>query len=580
MNHHVTPFIKAFFTGPYFLFLLHWPITWALSTRSTFTTSTIVKSAESTQFPFYFNVTIPLDTVRPAPRDPVEQFQRLWNDKRSLADVLRDQTSNNEVPYCLVSETFDIPLHNDNNLTFQVLLYPRGVYGSSTSVGGNNVAASAYLSFHSHYPGVEADVAWRLKLIDATNNETLPIVTSGGLPRSNSTFSAAMTFCTPSEALDSVGRTADWGSSTWRSLDPTKSSWRAELKLTVFDVRNGCTSFTWPPRGALGDVWTAVNSASPQQVWRAGQVVTVVPQTATERQRLAQRYGIQPGVDYRIMTMTDGTRREIFTTANLSPSQRGQAQLALRPVGWKQQTKIQAPKDQSSWPVEVPLSAVAPVLYSRVNPRATLPRFVAFSRDIRALVITLALALAPLATAVVGRQFVTLTEIPSASMDPTLQKGDVLLVEKLPGVYNRVHRGDIVLFRAPNTLRDIIEQSTGRGPPPNQLFVKRLVGLPGDRDIVWQGQQVTIEGQPAVGPSRTLCDDEPLRLIDAYLQNGRGTAISALEKDETYVLGDCQAVSVDSRVFGPLPVENIVGRPVARLWPLSRVSWGAPPPGG
>lgn len=57
----------------------------------------------------------------------------------------------------------------------------------------------------------------------------------------------------------------------------------------------------------------------------------------------------------------------------------------------------------------------------------------------------------------------------------------------------------------------------------------------------------------------------------------QGKDIQSLGQDEAYVLGDCKDVSVDSRVFGTLPKENIVGRPIARIWPLNRFYIGGSP---
>ena len=128
----------------------------------------------------------------------------------------------------------------------------------------------------------------------------------------------------------------------------------------------------------------------------------------------------------------------------------------------------------------VPVSTLRPITY---HPAASVSRLVAYARNVRALAVTLVIACDPLLMTLVGRNFVELTAIPSASMDPTLQRGDVLLVEKLPAVYNRVHRGDIVLFRPTQSLQDIIRNSGGGTISPNQLFVKRLVGIPGDTDI-------------------------------------------------------------------------------------------------
>jgi signal peptidase I len=158
-------------------------------------------------------------------------------------------------------------------------------------------------------------------------------------------------------------------------------------------------------------------------------------------------------------------------------------------------------------------------------------------------------------------------------MEPTFLKGDVLLVEKFPGIYQRTKRGDVVLFQPPPTLQEIVLNS-GSQLSSTSLFVKRLAGLPGDQDILLVGDNdVKINGNLAFGPNRSLCADsqEPLRLIDKLLENGKGKEIARLGDNDVYVLGDCKAVSVDSRVFGALPKQNIVGKPIARLWPLNRI---------
>jgi type IV secretory pathway protease TraF len=92
--------------------------------------------------------------------------------------------------------------------------------------------------------------------------------------------------------------------------------------------------------------------------------------------------------------------------------------------------------------------------------------------------------------------------------------------------------------------------------------------FPAHQDILLVGDNdVKINGNLAIGPNRSLCADsqEPLRLIDKLIENGKGKEIARLGDDDVYVLGDCKAVSVDSRVFGALPKQNI------RLWPLNRI---------
>ena len=551
-----------------------------LTTKTTTTTKNGALESSSTSF------SLPIRKVRPKAESSSEKFWSLWNDKRSVVSLIRDNANNkgggeeenesgNNIPYCIVSDEFQ----SSEGFRFQVLLYPRGVT-SSTDQPLRGTPASAYLLFLPSEYGEEVDVIWKFRLINDETGESLPIASSGGLPKSKDTWSAAMTFCAPNEAVDSVGRTSDWGSSSWNSLQVCAclSSIRAEGEIRVVASRRGETSFSWPPRGALAAARRATtNAGDTNRTFRAGEVIVTVPKDS-ERDMELQKLGVYPGVDYRVMTLTDGDGRELFSTESLPEEERANARLALRPVGWKLQEQMWQTRGLSDWPVEVEAGKLSSVSLSRFNLGAFLPRFGAFfAQDFRAVLFALTIALAPIPLALVGREFFSFYAIPSASMDPTLQKGDVLLVEKLPGIFDRTHRGDIVLFKPPSALLDIVNSSGGR-ISKEQLFVKRIVGMPGDKQIEMQeeSQEVLINGVPAMGPSRSLCDDEPLRLIDKLLADGKGKTIDSLGSEEAYVLGDCKAVSVDSRVFGKLPKKNVVGKPVARIWPLQRFTIGSP----
>ena len=540
----------------------------------------VVKSSKLTS-PLKTRVSVPLANVRPKAESSSEQFWSLWNDKRSIVSLIRDGNGSNkesDVPYCIVSDEFEV----EGGFRFQVLLYPRGVT-SSTDQPLRGTPASAYLSFLPSKYGEEVDVCWKLRLVDGETEEALPIATSGGLPRSKDTWSAAMTFCTPNEAVDSVGRACDWGCSAWnsRQIYACLSNLRAEVDISVFNSRQGESSFfTWPPKGGLGAAQKAAATVSGEnRSFRAGEIIVAVPKDVQQKEKL-QKLGVFPGNDYRVMTIMGKDGNELFSTESLPEELRQSAKLALRPVGWKLQQQMWETRGfpETDWPVEVTADNISSVALSRFNAGASVPRFVTFfAQDFKSVILALTLALAPIPLALVGRELFSFYAIPSASMEPTLLKGDVLLVEKLPGVFSRTRRGDIVLFRPPSALTDIIRGSGGE-LSKDQLFVKRLVGLPGDERIAMQEdtQEVTINNIPVVGPHRSLCDDEPLRLIDRLLENGKGKDIEALSVEDTYVLGDCKAVSVDSRVFGKLPKKNIVGRPVARIWPLDRLKLGSP----
>jgi len=297
---------------------------------------------------------------------------------------------------------------------------------------------------------------------------------------------------------------------------------------------------------------------------------------ASSQQQLLEEKYVYSGIDYRIMTMSDKDGNQIFSTSQLPINERQFARCALRPCGFRSQNQFWRNKGMTStWPTEVDIQLIAPAVLTRFNRGAAIPRLIsAVTRDWVAYVAAIALAIAPIPLVLLGRNVVSLYVIPSASMDPTLLKGDVLLVEKLPGVLKRSKRGDVILFRPNQSLTDIIERSGGSPISSSSLFVKRIVGLPGDVDIVMDDEtnEVTVGGNPAVGPDRNLCDDEPLRIIDRFLENGKGKVVDKLGEDEIYVLGDCKAVSVDSRVFGVLSKDDVIGRPLARTWPLNRMT--------
>ena len=163
-------------------------------------------------------------------------------------------------------------------------------------------------------------------------------------------------------------------------------------------------------------------------------------------------------------------------------------------------------------------------------------------------------------------------QIPSESMQNTLLIGDYLLVDKvvygddgfigklLP--YREVQRGDIIVFRYP--------------VHPVQHFVKRVVGVPGDRVRI-EGQQLLVNGQPiqeeyavysAMGARRDRFPslERPAVQIDAEWWYEMPQLVEDGElivpADNYFVLGDNRDQSLDSRYWGFVPRENIIGRPL------------------
>ena len=158
---------------------------------------------------------------------------------------------------------------------------------------------------------------------------------------------------------------------------------------------------------------------------------------------------------------------------------------------------------------------------------------------------------------------------PSASMYPTLQKNDRVLVNKLSYEVHDVNRGDIVVFGKPK----------GEVLPDIQDLVKRVIGLPGDTVTGCVPGKVCIQAAGA----RTA---RPL--TESYLPAGTHSDFSTVAPGcgkpvngapgcvvpagTYFVMGDNRTMSQDSRVFGPIKESTIVGRVFLRIWPVTRLS--------
>ncbi len=160
--------------------------------------------------------------------------------------------------------------------------------------------------------------------------------------------------------------------------------------------------------------------------------------------------------------------------------------------------------------------------------------------------------------------------IPSRSMEPQLEVGDRVVVSRVAYRLHDPRRGDIVVFDAPPSIGDgddgggighfLTEALEGVGlrRPDETELIKRVIGLPGER-IEAHGGRVFIDGRELVEPylpaTVTTADFGPVTVPD----------------DHVFVLGDNRGSSADSRFgLGPVPVDRIVGRAVARVWPPGR----------
>lgn len=154
-------------------------------------------------------------------------------------------------------------------------------------------------------------------------------------------------------------------------------------------------------------------------------------------------------------------------------------------------------------------------------------------------------------------------QVDGPSMQTTLHNSDHLVVWKVPRTWARItghayipKRGDIIVFNEPGLA------NFGQGS--NKQLIKRVIGLPGDRVVVKDGN-ITIYNKAhpkGFDPDKTL----PYGKVIPYTS---GNIDITLSSNQIFVCGDNRPDSLDSRVFGPVDVNNVVGKLVLRVLPLN-----------
>lgn len=132
--------------------------------------------------------------------------------------------------------------------------------------------------------------------------------------------------------------------------------------------------------------------------------------------------------------------------------------------------------------------------------------------------------------------------VENISMKPTLHEGQFILVNKLAYRIGEFQRGDVVVFHYPRN--------------PQEDYIKRLIGLPGDRVTV-QGGQVFVNEQ--------LLEEPYISGPPAYSNTW------IVPEAQLFVLGDNRNQSSDSHSWGFVPVENVVGKALVIYWPLGEL---------
>lgn len=136
------------------------------------------------------------------------------------------------------------------------------------------------------------------------------------------------------------------------------------------------------------------------------------------------------------------------------------------------------------------------------------------------------------------------------SMEPNFENGDYLIVDEISYRFREPQRGEVVVFKYPGNL--------------SQRYIKRIIGLPGEtieikdnKVIIFNEKGSQILDESGYLPSETLTPGE-IRIT--------------LAENEYFVLGDNRYASADSRRWGPLPREDIIGRVFLRAWPFTALA--------
>ncbi|OGK15332.1 signal peptidase I [Candidatus Roizmanbacteria bacterium RIFCSPLOWO2_02_FULL_37_19] len=141
-------------------------------------------------------------------------------------------------------------------------------------------------------------------------------------------------------------------------------------------------------------------------------------------------------------------------------------------------------------------------------------------------------------------------QVKGSSMDNTFHNGEYILTNKLAYKFGSPHRGDVVVFSSPDN-KDID-------------FIKRIIALPGEK-IRIENNTIYINGKAL---KEQYIEGQTLTLEDAYLKEGQEEIIP---NGHIFVMGDNRQRSSDSRMFGPVPTQDIIGRVFFRYFPPEKI---------
>lgn len=151
--------------------------------------------------------------------------------------------------------------------------------------------------------------------------------------------------------------------------------------------------------------------------------------------------------------------------------------------------------------------------------------------------------------------------VQGASMEPNFENGQYLIINELGyketdlkitkiNSFKEIQRGDVIVFHYPLN--------------PKQFFIKRVIGLPGERIKIDRGNIFIYNDKNPQG----------LKLEEEYLSEElltKGDNDQEIKSDEYYMMGDNRGHSSDSRMWGPIKKVHVVGKVLLRAWPLNKI---------
>ncbi|MEX0621716.1 MAG: signal peptidase I [Candidatus Woykebacteria bacterium] len=147
-------------------------------------------------------------------------------------------------------------------------------------------------------------------------------------------------------------------------------------------------------------------------------------------------------------------------------------------------------------------------------------------------------------------------QVKGASMEPTFHDSEYILTDKVSYRFSQPQRGDVVIFKAPTN--------------PDVDFIKRIVALPGERLEIKNSTIIIYNDENPRGFTLS----EPYEIMEpivggSYLREGK---IIEIPENSYFVFGDNRTHSFDSREWGPLTKDKIIGKAWIRYWPITKIS--------